>query len=165
MTPGKAGAGTPELARVLFPRSELAGGGGGCNCTGDGDGGWRAVPGRGRAAGAGRGARGEARSPSDVGLRGGGFQGGLRAPARAPRCAPKLKVPRSYAPEDLARTTLPRAFPELEAARSRSGRTSARLGCGVKENRRMVFENPFLILQRLQAHPLQIHQAKDLPLS
>ena len=40
MTPGKAGAGTPELARVLFPRSELAGGGGGCNCTGDGDGGW-----------------------------------------------------------------------------------------------------------------------------
>lgn len=43
------------------------------------------MPGRGRAAGAGRGARGEARSPGDVGLRGGGFQGGQRAQRYAPR--------------------------------------------------------------------------------
>lgn len=39
MAPGKARAGTPELAHVL-PWSELAGDGRGCNCTGDGDGGW-----------------------------------------------------------------------------------------------------------------------------
>lgn len=39
MAPGKAGARTPELARVLFPRNELAGDGRGLNCTGDSDGG------------------------------------------------------------------------------------------------------------------------------
>ena len=44
MAPGKAGARTPELARVLFARNELAGDGRGLNCTGDSDGGltnWR----------------------------------------------------------------------------------------------------------------------------
>lgn len=40
MARGKAGAGTPELARVLLTRSELAGDGRGCNYTGVGDGGW-----------------------------------------------------------------------------------------------------------------------------
>ena len=39
MAPGKAGARTPELARVLFARNELAGDGRGLNCTGDSDGG------------------------------------------------------------------------------------------------------------------------------
>lgn len=34
MAPRKAGAGTPELARVLFPPSELAGDSSGCNYTG-----------------------------------------------------------------------------------------------------------------------------------
>lgn len=38
MAPGKAGAGTPELARVLFPRGELAGDCRGCNYTSGGGG-------------------------------------------------------------------------------------------------------------------------------
>lgn len=84
------------IARVPFSLGELVGGGG-CNCAGDGDWNWgtglRLRPpspnkhsgeeglhwlGRGRASGAERGARDQARSPGDVGLRGGGFQGGLR---------------------------------------------------------------------------------------
>lgn len=40
MAPGKAGAWTPELARVLLPRSELAGDSGGCNYTEGSNGGW-----------------------------------------------------------------------------------------------------------------------------
>lgn len=41
MAPGKAGAGTPGLARALSPRSGLAGGGRGCNDTGGGGAGAR----------------------------------------------------------------------------------------------------------------------------
>lgn len=103
----------PEIASVPFSLGEQLGGGG-CNCAGDGDWNWgtglRLRPpspnkhggeeglhwlGRGRASDAERGARDEARSPGDVGLRGGGFRGGLQdVGAEAPKSlgsrAPRL---------------------------------------------------------------------------
>lgn len=80
MAPGKAGAGTPGLARALSPRSELAGGGRGCNYTGGG-GGWSE----------GTGLRLRPPSPNkhsgEEGLHRGGDapRAGARAARRAPR--------------------------------------------------------------------------------
>lgn len=96
MVPGKDWGGDARANARSLSFGELVGGGG-CNCADDGDWNWgtglRLRPpspnkhsgeeglhwlGRGRASGAERGARDTARSPGDVGLRGGGFQRRLR---------------------------------------------------------------------------------------
>lgn len=84
MAPGKAGAGTPGLARALSPRSELAGDGRGCNYTsGGGGGGWSK----------GTGLRLRPPSPNkhrgEEGLHRGGDAPRARAGARAARRAPR----------------------------------------------------------------------------
>lgn len=99
------------LARVPFSSGELVGGGG-CNCAGDGDWNWgtglRLRPpspnkhsgeeglhwlGRGRASGAERGARDQARSPGDVGLRGAGSREGCGTEVLEPLSSRGARAP------------------------------------------------------------------------